>query len=355
MARRPRSLGQCLRDTRSGALPRCPFVMTAAAPWESLGLLIGHATDDAGATGCTVLRALDRPFRCSAALVGRASATRELGTCAPEHLVDRTDAILLSGGSAYGLDAAAGVMQWMEEQQRGFAVSGGVVPIVPAACIYDLTPLGRFDARPTAEMAYHACASAALHSIAEGSVGAGTGALVGKGAGIARAMKGGVGVSAVQGAQAVAGALAVVNAFGDVRNSAGEIISGARAEGGGFADIEARMRDTRADVRFPSSVREHTTLACVAVSATLTKLELSQLAESATTALRRRISPSATSFDGDVVFAVAPHDGPIVALPVLESLVIAALEDAIERAVRLARGREGFPGLADMISAGAHS
>ncbi len=329
--------------------------MTAAAPWETLGLLIGHATDDAGATGCSVLRALDRPFRCSAALVGRASATRELGTCAPEHLVDRTDAILLSGGSAYGLDAAAGVMQWMEEQQRGFSVAGGVVPIVPAACIYDLAPLGRFGARPTAEMAYHACANAALYDVAEGSVGAATGALVGKGAGIARAMKGGVGVSAVQGAQAVAGAIAVVNAFGDVRDASGAIIAGARADDGGFVDIEARMRDTRAEVRFPSAVREHTTLACVAVSATLSKLELAQLAESATTALRRRISPSATSFDGDVVFAIAPHEGPVVALPVLESLVIAALEDAIERAVRRARGREGFPGLADTVSAGGYA
>ncbi len=327
-------------------------MIDAASPWELMGLAIGHATDADGATGCTVIRGVNTPFRCSAALVGRASATRELGTCDPAHLVDRTDAILLSGGSAYGLDSAAGVMRWMEEQGRGFAVAQGVVPIVPAACIYDLSPLGAFDARPTADMAYRACADANVHHIAEGSVGAGTGALVGKGAGIERAMKGGVGLGAASGAGiahgVIAGAIAVVNAFGDVRNAHGQIIAGARAEHSGFVDVTARLRDGKTPPQFPSSAREHTTLACVAVSATLTKLELSQLAQAATTALRTRITPSATSFDGDVLFAIAPQAGRTVPLPVLESLVIPALEMAIERAVVTAKGRDGFPGLADV-------
>jgi len=326
-------------------------MIDAASPWELMGLAIGHATDVEGATGCTVIRGVNKPFRCSAALVGRASATRELGTCAPEHLVDRTDAVLLSGGSAYGLDSAAGVMRWMEEQGRGFGVANGVVPIVPAACIYDLSPLGRFDARPTADMAYRACANANVHHIAEGSVGAGTGALVGKGAGLARAMKGGTGLGSAFGegiaAGVAAGAIAVVNAFGDVRNAQGRIIAGARDDNGGFVDIAARLRSGNAPPQFPSSVREHTTLACVALSATLTKLELAQLAESATTALRTRITPSATMFDGDVLFAIAPHEGRTVPLPVLEALAIAALEQAIERAVMTAAGRDGFPGLAD--------
>ncbi len=326
-------------------------MIDVASAWELMGLAIGHATDADGATGCTVIRGVNKPFRCSAALVGRASATRELGTCAPEHLVDRTDAVLLSGGSAYGLDSAAGVMRWMEEQGRGFAVSHGVVPIVPAASIYDLSPLGSFAVRPTAHMAYCACADANVHHIAEGSVGAGTGALVGKGAGLSRAMKGGVGLGSAFGrgsaAGVAAGAIAVVNAFGDVRNGQGQIIAGARDDMGGFVDIAAALRDGQSAAQFPSSVREHTTLACVAVSATLSKTELAQLARAATTALRTRITPSVTSFDGDVLFALAPQEGPSAPLPVLEALVIAALEMAIERAVTTAVGRDGFPGLAD--------
>ena len=107
------------------------------------GLVVGHATDVAGATGCTVVRGEGRPFRCAAHVLGRATGTRELALLEPAHMVDRVDAILLAGGSAYGLDAAAGVMRWMEEHERGFAVGAGVVPIVPAAVVFDLAPLGR--------------------------------------------------------------------------------------------------------------------------------------------------------------------------------------------------------------------
>jgi L-aminopeptidase/D-esterase-like protein len=335
--------------------------------WAALGLSIGHATDADGATGCTVIRGRDAPFRCAAALVGRASATRELGTCAPEHLVDRTDALLLTGGSAYGLDAASGVMRWMEERGRGFRVGGGVVPIVPAAAIYDLAPLGRFSARPDAAMAYAACENSSATDIGEGSIGAGTGALVGKGAGVERAMKGGTGLGAAHGADEFAAAIAVVNAFGDVRDGDGRIIAGARADTTGdgtqsrrvrdieFLDIEARARSGELSSRFPSASREHTTLACIAVSVPLDKMQLTQLATAATAALHRRITPVATAFDGDVIFAIAPmHDGQstvsrgqAVALPVLEVLATHALEQAIERAVRTAHGRDGFPGLAD--------
>src|SRR5829696_3811781 len=148
--------------------------------FASCGLVVGHATDVAGATGCTVVRGDPAPFRCGVAIVGRATGTRELALLDPGHLVDRVDAIVLAGGSAYGLDCAAGVMRWMEERGRGFDVGAGVVPIVPAAAIFDLLPLGRFAARPTADMAYAACESASASRVAEGSVGAGTGATVGK-------------------------------------------------------------------------------------------------------------------------------------------------------------------------------
>ncbi len=329
-------------------------------PWETLGLMIGHATDEEGATGCTVIRGLDGPFRCAAALLGRASATRELATCEPGHLVDRTDAVLLTGGSAYGLDAAAGVMRWMEERGRGFPVGPGVVPIVPAACIFDLSPLGRFDARPTADMAYLACSQASARHVAEGSVGAGAGALVGKGAGIEHAMKGGTGIGVVEGDGVLAAAIAVVNAYGDIRDETGRIIAGARRVGGGYVDIEAALRSGSVARPFTATERRHTTIACVAVSVELSRRQLAQLAEASTTALRRRITPSATMFDGDVVFAIGPHSAshgaspratPVV-LPVVEALAVAALEEAIERGVRTARGRDDIPGLADFTPAG---
>ncbi len=331
-----------------------------AAAWAALGLGIGHATDDIGATGCTVVLGRDGPFRCAAAVVGRASATRELATCAPEHLVDRTDAVLLTGGSAYGLDAAAGVMRFLEAQGRGYPVGGGVVPIVPAASIFDLTPLGRFDARPTPELARAACVAARQTStdVMEGSVGAGTGALVGKARGTAHAMKGGVGSAIVRGAAGVACALVVVNAFGDVRDATGRILAGARDDDGTFVDAEALLRGGEGVARFAAAGREHTTLAFVAVDAPLGKLELAQLAQAATSALHRHITPVATAFDGDVVFAGAPLPAADATLvthdPVhraaLEALAVRALGAAIERGVRTARGRDGVPGLADAAS-----
>jgi L-aminopeptidase/D-esterase-like protein len=320
------------------------------SPW---GLAVGHATDDEGATGLTVVRGVDETFQAGAAVMGRATGTRELLTVSPEHLVDRVDAILLTGGSAYGLDAAAGVMQWMEERRRGFPVAGGVVPIVPAAVIFDLAPLGRFDARPSAAMAYAACEDATVRGIDEGSVGAGAGATVGKAAGRAWAMKGGFGCAIARGAAASVAAVAVVNALGDVRDASGSIIAGARKPDGGFVDSARLAGAGGLAPRIGDVVAQNTTLAVVAVDSTLTRLDLAALAKAAGAALYRRITPTGTSLDGDVVFAVCPLGGrerPRVdpaAGPHVEALAVQALESAIERAVRTARGRDGIPGLAD--------
>jgi PAS domain S-box-containing protein len=205
------------------------------------GLALGHATDAEGATGCTVVRGADRALRAAHAVLGRASATRELAVASPEHLVGRADAVLLAGGSAYGLDAAAGVMRWMEERGRGFPVgpAGGVVPIVPAAALFDLLPLGRFDRRPTPAMAYEACERASPLVAEHGSVGAGTGATVGRALGPGGLMKGGVGAAAAwEGAPGEAvgvAAIAAVNALGDVRDAAGRVLAGARRPDGSFA------------------------------------------------------------------------------------------------------------------------
>ena len=300
------------------------------------GLAVGHATDVAGATGCTVIRGTDGPVRCGVHVLGRATGTRELALLEPGHLVGRVDAILLAGGSAYGLDAAAGVMRWMEERGRGFDVGAGVVPIVPAAVLFDLLPLGRFDARPTPAMAYAACDEAVLGSCGEGSVGAGTGATVGKFAGPAAAMKGGVGCGGADAGRLVVRALAVVNALGDVRDEHGTVIAGARGRDGGWLDGAAMMaRGGEGPSSFDALSGHHTTLCVVSTNAALDVLALSSVARAASAALFRRITPVGTRFDGDVIFATAPYEGGVGAESAqVEALAVRALEQAIERAVR---------------------
>ncbi|HKN66963.1 MAG TPA: P1 family peptidase [Gemmatimonadaceae bacterium] len=326
--------------------------------FRAIGIAVGHATDSAGATGLTIVRGIDAPLRAGAAVFGRATGTRELHTLTADHLVDRIDALMLTGGSAYGLDAAAGAMRWMEERGRGFPVRGGIVPIIPAAVVFDLAPLGRFDARPTAQMAYDACERASPNEIEEGSVGAGTGATVGKVAGPERAMKGGFGGAAMTNGSWSVGALAVVNALGDVRDASGRIIAGARADASGgapFLDTARQLAaaDTAAapaTSRLDPPVPTNTTLCVVATTAPLGRVELGQLARAAGAALFRRITPTGTSVDGDVVFALAPAVPPESlgrAQMAVEALAVEALERAIERAVVTARGRDGIPGLAD--------
>ncbi|HXD21796.1 MAG TPA: P1 family peptidase [Gemmatimonadaceae bacterium] len=311
------------------------------------GIAVGHATDAAGATGLTVIRGVDAPLRASAHVPGRATGSRELALLDPSAHNDRIDAILLTGGSAYGLDAAAGVMRWMEERGRGYAVPGGVVPIVPAAVVFDLAPLGRFDARPTAEMAYRACNDAKTSGIEEGSVGAGTGCTVGKVAGPARCMKGGLGiaVAGTAGSSGVmAAAIVAVNAVGHVRDLDGAIIAGPRGDDDTPGDAERMIAAAPPPMRTAGA---NTTLAVVALNVALTKVELHQLARAASAAFYRRIGPAGTSFDGDVVFAVAPMEGRGAPLLQAEVAAVAAVEEAIVRAVRLAKGRDGIPGLAD--------
>ena len=299
------------------------------------GLAVGHATDSIGATGCTVVRGIDAPHRAAVAVLGRATGSRELALLEPGHLVERVDAIFLTGGSAYGLDATAGVMRWMEARRRGFAVAAGVVPIVPAAVVFDLAPLGAFDARPTPEMAYAACDSATSRDIAEGSVGAGTGTTVGKVLGRAGAMKGGLGIAIAEGNGCAAAAMAVVNAYGDVRDAAGQIIAGARDAQGRFLDTAAAIAKGTPSAGFAAGT--NTTLVVVALDAAYSRLELQSIATSATAAMHRHITPAGTSSDGDIVFALAPMDGPRAPLAQGEQLAAQALGAAIERAVRLAQ------------------
>lgn len=326
----------------------------SGADFGSLGVAIGHATDEAGATGLTVIRAVQAQhiLRGAAAIVGRATATREVGTVTPDHIAKRVDAILLTGGSAYGLDAAAGVMRWLEERGRGFPIAGGVVPIVPAAAVFDLAPLGSFSARPTAAMAYDACERATSSGIAQGSVGAGTGCTVGKASGREHAMKGGFGCAVARQGDTCVGAVAVVNAFGDVRDSANNIIAGARDASGRWLDSAAIIAGSALGgaVSITAQPEPQTTLCAVISNGAFSGHELQQLARASSAAMFRRITPVGTSFDGDVIFALGPQDGGVtVALPAVEVLAVSALEQAIERAVRYARGRDGVRGLADQL------
>jgi L-aminopeptidase/D-esterase-like protein len=313
---------------------------------SAVGLAVGHANDAKGATGLTVVRGIDDALRGAACVFGRATGTRELDALNPTHQAGRVDGVLLTGGSAYGLDAAAGVMRWMEERRRGFDVGAGVVPIVPAAVIFDLAPLGDFKARPNADMAYAACESATPKGFAEGSVGVGTGATVGKGAGRAHTMKGGFGAAVRVVGDAVVCALVVVNSLGDVRDASGRIIAGAR-DGSTFLDSARLLAQEQTMRSFGAPTPQHTTLCVVATNMSLERGELAQLARAAGAALFRRITPVGTSFDGDVVFALCKPNGARGTLMPLEINAAAALEDAIERAVRLAKGRDGVPGLAD--------
>lgn len=317
---------------------------------DVLGVLVGHATDEKGGTGCTVVLAPEKGMPCTAYVKGRATGSRELDACRPESLAGRVDAIVLTGGSAYGLAAADGVMRWLEARKRGFAVGPGVIPIVPAAVIFDLMPCGLFDARPTPEMGMQAC-GAAQTFVPEGSVGAGTGATVGKALGGQYAMKGGVGTWSVRAGDVVVGALAVVNAFGDVKDEYGAIIAGARKESGGFADSAAYLAKgglTQGALSPPyrTSAEHQTTLVVVATNVALGRIQLGGVAHAGGDALARRIVPIGSAFDGDVIFACSV--GSIEAPPIqIEQMAREAVEMALELGVRLAKGRDGVPGLAD--------
>lgn len=321
-------------------------------------LLVGHATDLAGGTGCTVVRGSKGPFRAACHVLGRASGTRELHALNPDHLVDRVDALLLTGGSAYGLDAAGGLMRWLEERGQGHDVGVGVVPIVPAAGIFDLA-FGSFSARPTGDMAVAAAESAKPFGegvgVEEGSVGAGTGATVGKALGPGGAMKGGFGIGQVNVAGVHVAAMAVVNAFGDVLTETGDVLAGARGSDGRFADTRKLLTLADGAASLSEAAGRNTTLCVVAVDKPLPRLELQELARASAGALHRRLQPAGSVLDGDVIFAVSPlpdvsqaeHQPDVAERMKLTALCGRALEMALERAVLLARGSGGVPGLAD--------
>jgi L-aminopeptidase/D-esterase-like protein len=310
---------------------------------------VGHDTDRRGVTGCTVVL-------CQGGAVGgvdvRGSApgTRETDLLRPVNLVQQAHAVLLTGGSAYGLDAAGGVMRWLEERGIGFDVGVGVVPIVPAAVLFDLA-IGD-PARPDAEAGYRACQAATDGPVAEGCVGAGTGATVGKILGLSYATKSGLGTASVKiGKGIVVGAIVAVNAFGDVINpETGQIVAGARNPVvGGFADTARRMQGGLGQTVLGLA---NTTLAVVATSAYLTKEGANKVAQMAHDGLARSIRPVHTMFDGDTVFALStgepPQRGKGVDPSVVGTAAAHVLARAVVRAARQAESLGGVPAARDL-------
>jgi L-aminopeptidase/D-esterase-like protein len=313
------------------------------------GFAVGHASDYKNITGCSVILCPPGTVG-SVDIRGSAAGTRQLDALLGFHIVGEVHALMISGGSAFGLDAAGGVMEFLEKQGRGFDVTITRVPIVPTAVIYDLS-LGDCRVRPGKDMGYAACEAARDEFQGAGSLGAGTGASVGKLLGIRHAMKGGLGSACLEGPQGLlVGALAVVNAFGDVVDPAtGKIIAGARTtpDSHEFADAAALIRQGVVRQRFGEP---NTTIGVVVTNAKLTREQAQKIAQMGQNGLARTIRPVHTLFDGDAVFVVA-HPEVDTDLHVLGLLAQTALETAILEAVRQADGLGLLPSYRDLREA----
>ena len=298
------------------------------------GIEVGHAQDKDALTGCTVI--LCRKGAVAGVDVrGGAPGTRETDLLNPINLVERVHAVVLAGGSAFGLDAANGVMRYLEEKRIGLNTGAVKVPIVTAAILYDLS-LGRADVRPDADMGYHAAASAASGPLAEGNVGAGTGASVGKMRGMRYAMKSGLGTWSGDVNGLTIGALVAVNAIGDVIDpNNGTMVAGLRP-GGTLKWMKKAVAS--------SAVKLNTVIGVVATDAKLTKAQVTKVAQMAQDGLARAIRPAHTMFDGDTVFALATGRKK-ADVSLVGAFAAEVMAEAILRAVKFAAPAGGLPGL----------
>ena len=319
------------------------------------GILVGHAQDETALTGCTVIL-------CGKGAVGGvdqrggAPGTREVDALHPMHIVSKVHGAVLAGGSAFGLDAASGVMRYLEEKGVGFDTHIVKVPIVPAAILFDLG-IGRSDVRPDAAMGYLACKNASSEPPAEGNIGAGTGATVGKILGVGQCMKSGIGTASMEiGAGVIIGAIVAVNAFGDVIDPlTGQIIAGARSKDVGplhigapgyFADTMQVMQTLIGRTVLGFGSRENTVIGVVATNANLDKEATNKVAQMAHDGLARTIRPAHTMLDGDTIFALATgeHAADVNIVGAYGAEVFA---QAILRAVRAAKAVAGIPAISE--------
>ena len=317
-----------------------PDMRTANSPPGSItdvaGLTVGHFTDTRRPTGCTVIITPEGSVA-GVDVRGAAPGTRETDLLHPSNLVDRVHAIGLAGGSAWGLDAASGVMQWLEEQQIGLPVGFGLVPIVPAAVLFDL-PVGNARIRPDAQAGYAACVAASHQPPLEGNCGAGAGALVGKIFGLRRAMKGGIGSASMTVNGITVGAIIACNALGDIINPAtGLLLAGARTADGA-AMVDSRAALIAGDSPKPVMAGTNTTIGVIATDAVLTKAQAHRLAMVAHDGLARSINPVHTLSDGDTLFALGTGKaGKPADMMLLSTLAAEVTAMAVVRAIMAAR------------------
>jgi L-aminopeptidase/D-esterase-like protein len=330
------------------ALPDAAKGLTAVE-----GIKVGHFTLSERPTGCTVVLAPDGTTG-GVDVRGGAPGTRETDLLNPVNNVQIVNAIVLSGGSAYGLDAASGVMRYLDEHNIGYPIAGTVVPIVPGAILMDLGFGGKPKIRPSADCGYQAATAASEAAVTEGNVGAGAGATIGKMGGAGRAMKAGVGSSAIVMPNGlVVAAIVAVNAVGDIINPAtGHVIAGVRTEDGkGLADARKLLRSGAFFNRPAQAPRagENTTIGIVATNAKLTKVQTEKMAMMAHDGYGRAISPVHTPGDGDTIFALATGKfSGEVNYGLVGALAAEAMADAIVRAATQATSSGGLPAARDL-------
>jgi L-aminopeptidase/D-esterase-like protein len=314
---------------------------------EIPGLRVGHAQDFEAATGCTVVLTPAGAV-CGVDQRGGAPGTRETDLLRPMHLVEQVHAVLLTGGSAFGLAAAEGVVRWLEEHNIGFEVGVARVPIVPAAVLFDLT-VGRADLRPDVAMGYAACQDAVSGSGADqlGTIGAGTGASVGNILGPSARMKGGLGAAVIELHQNLwVGALFAVNCFGDVIDpQSGQILAGVRKlPEGTFADTMQLLKEMPQNFASPGN----TVIGVVATNAGLSKEAANKVAQMAHDGLARTVRPAHTMFDGDTIFALGTGQGPAADVNLIGAFAAEATAQAIVQAVQQATSLAGVPAYRDL-------
>jgi len=308
------------------------------------GIQVGHAQDRQAGTGCTVIKCENGAVT-GVDVRGGAPSTRETALLSPMNTVPLAHAIFLTGGSAFGLPSAAGVMRYLEERGIGYDAGVTKIPIVPGAVIFDLT-VGDYIVRPNTEMAYNACEQATDVTVGQGNIGAGTGATVGKIAGMEYAMKGGLGTASMKSGELVVGALVVVNCLGDVVDPAnGNIIAGSLKENKrDFRDTMHLLKQDTIDSKFgffPSSILQNTTIGVVATNASLNKADATRVAMMTHDGYARTIQPAHTMFDGDTVFCMSTGDVQCD-LSKIGALAADVMAQAIVNAIQHAESSYGF-------------
>lgn len=307
------------------------------------GIKVGHAQNDIGGTGCTVILS-DNPMVCGVDVAGGGPGTRETDALNPVNLIQNIHGLYLGGGSAYGLSGADGVMRWCEENKLGYDVGSGVVPIVPSAVLFDL-PVADFHARPNPDMGYQACLNATYQEKRCGNIGAGTGASVGKTRGMDFAMKGGLGTASLKFNDLVIGAIVAVNCLGDVIDpSTGKIIAGMlREDKTDFAGTINVYKDiAQKGLNLKMS---NTTIGAIATNAKLNKAQAQKVSMMAHDGYARVINPIHTLHDGDTIFTLST--GSVKAdISILGALAAEVMATAVLEAVKAAKSMYGLKGLA---------